>query len=169
MIANLETALRQFRIEPNERDHRAASLHNRTCIYCGVAFDPDLLASGRLPHLPMCPNRLSDLRHNLYDNGESDSITTLFRRVSDVGLGYTSEQRQSSPVPPVSTSVAPREKPAIKILRLPCFRSIAHDVKILSFSYMTMRCRSRRALGRSVDGQWQEWRVAEADGLFQGH
>jgi hypothetical protein len=37
----------------------------------------------------MCPNRLLDLRHYLHDNSERDSITTLFRRVSDVGLGYT--------------------------------------------------------------------------------
>jgi hypothetical protein len=51
----------------------------------------DPLAFGRLacPRWPMCPNRLLDLRHYLSDNAESDSITTLFRRVSDVGLGYT--------------------------------------------------------------------------------
>jgi hypothetical protein len=43
----------------------------------------DLLAFGRLArsHWPMCPNRLFDLRHYLHDNAESDSITTLFRRV----------------------------------------------------------------------------------------
>ena len=39
---------------------------------------------------PRCPNRLFNLRHYLYDNSEIDSITTLFRRASDVGLGYTS-------------------------------------------------------------------------------
>jgi hypothetical protein len=38
---------------------------------------------------PRCPNRLFNLRHCVYDNSESDSITTLFRRVSDVRLGYT--------------------------------------------------------------------------------
>jgi hypothetical protein len=37
----------------------------------------------------MCPNRLFKLRHYLCDNAESDSIPTLFREVSDVGLGYT--------------------------------------------------------------------------------
>src|ERR1700736_4193453 len=37
----------------------------------------------------MCPNRLLNLRHYLYDNSEIDSIATLFPRVSDVGLGYT--------------------------------------------------------------------------------
>jgi hypothetical protein len=37
----------------------------------------------------MCPNRLYQLSHYLSDNSERDSITTLFRRVSDVGLGYT--------------------------------------------------------------------------------
>ena len=36
-----------------------------------------------------CPNRLFKLRHYLCDNAESDSIPTLFREVSDVGLGYT--------------------------------------------------------------------------------
>src|SRR5712692_2637732 len=51
----------------------------------------DPLAFGRLARSsgPRCPNRLFDLRHYLYDNAESDSIRTLFRRVSDVGLGYT--------------------------------------------------------------------------------
>jgi hypothetical protein len=37
----------------------------------------------------MCPNRLFKLRHYLCDNAESESIPTLFREVSDVGLGYT--------------------------------------------------------------------------------
>ena len=36
---------------------------------------------------PRCPNRLFNLRHYPYDNSESDSITTFFRRISDVGLG----------------------------------------------------------------------------------
>jgi hypothetical protein len=51
----------------------------------------DLLAFGQLARSggPMCPNRLFDLRHYLYDNSEMDSITTLFCRMSDVGLGYT--------------------------------------------------------------------------------
>ena len=51
----------------------------------------NLLAFGPLARssAPMCPNRLLDLRHYLHDNSERDSITTLFRRVSDVGLGYT--------------------------------------------------------------------------------
>ena len=51
----------------------------------------DLLAFGRLARSsgPRCPNRLSNLRHYLYDNPERDSITTLFRCASDVGLGYT--------------------------------------------------------------------------------
>jgi hypothetical protein len=49
------------------------------------------LAFGRLAPSsgPRCPNRLFNLRHYLYDNSEIDSITTLFRPVSDVGLGYT--------------------------------------------------------------------------------
>jgi hypothetical protein len=52
----------------------------------------DLLAFGRLARSsgPQCPNRLFDLRQYLYDNSEIDSITTLFHRASDVGLGYTS-------------------------------------------------------------------------------
>lgn len=37
----------------------------------------------------MCPNRLFDLRHYLNDKSVRDSITTSFRLVSDVGLGYT--------------------------------------------------------------------------------
>jgi hypothetical protein len=37
----------------------------------------------------MFPNRLFKLRRHLRDNAESDSIPTLFREVSDVGLGYT--------------------------------------------------------------------------------
>ena len=37
----------------------------------------------------MCPNRLFNLRHYLYDNAKINSIATLFRVVSDVGLGYT--------------------------------------------------------------------------------
>src|SRR5260370_27467042 len=41
----------------------------------------------------MCPNRLLKLRHYLCDNAESDSIPTLFREVSDVGLGYTPNVR----------------------------------------------------------------------------
>jgi hypothetical protein len=41
---------------------------------------------------PGCPNRLFDLRRDLYDNSERNSITTLFRQVSDVWLGYTPEQ-----------------------------------------------------------------------------
>ena len=51
----------------------------------------DLLAFGRLARSSRSrrPNRLCDLRHYMYDNSESDSIATLFRRVSDVGLGYT--------------------------------------------------------------------------------
>src|SRR5258706_3463580 len=55
----------------------------------------DLLAFGRLARSsrPRCPNRLFDLRHYLYDNPEIDSITTLFRRMSDVGLGYTPHRR----------------------------------------------------------------------------
>jgi hypothetical protein len=53
------------------------------------------LAFGRLAPLsgPMCPNRLFDLPHYLYDNSQSDSITTLFLPVSDVGLGYTPLRR----------------------------------------------------------------------------
>jgi hypothetical protein len=35
----------------------------------------------------VCPNRLFDPRHYLYDNSEGNSITTLFRLESDVGLG----------------------------------------------------------------------------------
>jgi hypothetical protein len=53
-----------------------------------LPFGPFARSSG-----PMCPNRLLDLRHYLHDNSERDSIMTLFRRVSDVGLGYT-PQRQ---------------------------------------------------------------------------
>jgi len=37
----------------------------------------------------MCPNRLFKFRHYLCDNAESDSIPTLFREASNVGLGYT--------------------------------------------------------------------------------
>jgi hypothetical protein len=53
----------------------------------------DLLAFGQLARssVPMCPNRLFNLRHYLYDNSEMDSITTLLCRMSDVGLGYTPE------------------------------------------------------------------------------
>jgi hypothetical protein len=40
----------------------------------------------------MCPNRLFKHRHYLSDNAESNSIPTLFREVSDVGLGYTLKQ-----------------------------------------------------------------------------
>jgi hypothetical protein len=51
----------------------------------------DPLAFGRLAPSsgPTCPNRLFNLRHYLYDNAKIDSIATLFRQVSDVGLGYT--------------------------------------------------------------------------------
>ena len=53
------------------------------------------MAFGRLARSsgPRCPNRLFDLRHYLYDNSEGDSITTSFRQVSDVGLGYTLMQQ----------------------------------------------------------------------------
>jgi hypothetical protein len=43
----------------------------------------DLQRSDRVPsgpNCPNCPNRLSDLRHCLSDNSESDSITTSFPR-----------------------------------------------------------------------------------------
>jgi hypothetical protein len=58
----------------------------------------DPLAFGRLAPStgPMCPNRLFNLRDNLYDNSEIDSITTLFRRASDVGLGYTQTRLSSA-------------------------------------------------------------------------
>jgi hypothetical protein len=39
---------------------------------------------------------LFKLRHYLYDNAESNSILTLFREVSDVGLGYTPELRPTN-------------------------------------------------------------------------
>jgi hypothetical protein len=41
-------------------------------------------------------NRLFKLRHYLCDNAERDSIPTLFREVSDVGLGYTHWYRIST-------------------------------------------------------------------------
>jgi hypothetical protein len=49
------------------------------------------LAFGQLARSsqPRCPNRLFDLRHYLYDNAKIDPITTSFRRVLDVELGYT--------------------------------------------------------------------------------
>jgi hypothetical protein len=40
-----------------------------------------------------CWPKLFDHRLYLSDSSERDSITTLFRRVSDVGLGYTPELR----------------------------------------------------------------------------
>jgi hypothetical protein len=57
----------------------------------------DPLAFGRLAPSsgPTCPNRLFNLRHYLYDNAKIDSIATLFRQVSDVGLGYTQTTRQN--------------------------------------------------------------------------
>ena len=56
----------------------------------------DLLDFGRLARSsgPRCPNRLYDLCNYLYDNSERDPIRTLFRRVSDVGLGYTPPRHQ---------------------------------------------------------------------------
>src|SRR5260370_4951500 len=56
----------------------------------------DPLAFGRLARSsgPMCPNRLFDLHHYLYDNSAMDSITSLFRRVRDAGVGYTPERRR---------------------------------------------------------------------------
>jgi hypothetical protein len=58
----------------------------------------DPLAFGRLERLhgPKCLNRLFDLRHYLYAKSESYSITTLFRRESDVGLGYTLKRHADS-------------------------------------------------------------------------
>ncbi len=67
------------------------SLANRVLIQGANTQVADLLASGRLARSSgaMCPNRLFDLRHYLYDNSERDPMATLVRRVSDVGLGYT--------------------------------------------------------------------------------
>src|SRR5260370_21153712 len=66
-------------------------LANLVLIQGAHAQVADPLAFGRLARSggPRCPNRLFDLPHYLYDNSQIDSITTLFRRVSDVGLGYT--------------------------------------------------------------------------------
>lgn len=44
---------------------------------------------------PRCPNRLFNLRDYLYHSSEKDSITTFFRRMSDVGLGYTPKRREA--------------------------------------------------------------------------
>jgi hypothetical protein len=55
-----------------------------------------------------CPNRLFDLRHNLYENSQRDSITTLFHRVSDVGLGYTPPRHQSVASTSLNGLSAPR-------------------------------------------------------------
>jgi hypothetical protein len=51
----------------------------------------DLLASGRPCVRAARGVRIDSLIFvtTLYDNSEGDSITTLFRRVSDVGLNYT--------------------------------------------------------------------------------
>jgi len=57
----------------------------------------DPLAFRRLApsSVPRCPNRLLNLRHRLYDNSKIDSIATLFRLISDVGLGYTQIRHRS--------------------------------------------------------------------------
>jgi hypothetical protein len=58
----------------------------------------DPLAFGRFARSsgPLCPNRLYNLRHYLYDKSESDSITTLLHKMSDVGLGYTPRRQAVS-------------------------------------------------------------------------
>ena len=55
----------------------------------------DPLTFGRLAPSsgPRCPNRVFNLSHWLYDNSEIDSIATLFRRVSYVGLDYTPKRQ----------------------------------------------------------------------------
>jgi hypothetical protein len=57
----------------------------------------DLVAFGRLvcSSGPRCPNRLFDLHHYLSAYLERDSITTLFRQGSDVGLGYAPERHRN--------------------------------------------------------------------------
>jgi hypothetical protein len=82
------------RPDPDSISHIKAEIKSRRYLVFDQGADEqvtDLLAFGRFARSsgPRCPNRLFDLRRNLYDNPESDSITTLFRGVSDAGLRYT--------------------------------------------------------------------------------
>jgi len=71
-------------------------LSNFVLIQRADAQAADPLAFGRFARSSgsRCPNRLCELRYYQYDKLESDSITTLFRRRSDVGLGYTPAGQQ---------------------------------------------------------------------------
>jgi hypothetical protein len=97
-----------------------------------------------------CPNRLFDLRDYLYENPEGGSITTLFRRGSDVGLGYTPLRQTKYKRPPFLTRICWNvEMPSINSVRVSLTQiKNLQNLFVLLESFQV----SRFSLSRTADG-----------------